>query len=449
MLWARLLFVSSPGYCRAMVPHGLAAAGATGAAPAADLKLDVVERPFLGHSWVVWSHSHALNGKGPCSHLALSPLLSSPFDVGEVVAVDLKSNLKHCHASVLAASATAAVGVGAAGSHRDQESEVQGSGSHAARVLTLPHDELGASLCRRRRRRPQTHVSPTQDQEGIATPALGSTCRVQLHSDGSEKEVSSQRLSRVLPPSRPHIIIVHDTTSFRFLAKTQCGQGDGVLEVGSSLGECTRVIACHAGAHIGVDVVKDLVEETRARHPQCRFEWLDCFEEPWRLREYCEELAAQGTLKVFVDIGGDRTTTDVCSMLAAIAEATVGCPPALIAIKAKALAGAAAQVCDPDGHLRHADAFWRSTAAPPPAQAEATTGSLTQQKKKLARARKAKWNAATEEEWQAFQRTREKWENPEEHARLAAKVRELKREHEETWGAHFRSLLTEGDETLL
>ena len=55
----------------------------------------------------------------------------------------------------------------------------------------------------------------------------------------------------------------------------------------------TYVLASHAGLAIGIDVAGDFVEESRRRHPSCRFEWLDCFEEPDRLKDLVQELCTQ------------------------------------------------------------------------------------------------------------------------------------------------------------
>lgn len=231
------------------------------------------------------------------------------------------------------------------------------------------------------------------------------------------------------PPGR--VLIVTDTVCFRRLAKGQVGLGDAVLEVGSSLGECTHILHCRASVAVGIDVAGDLVQESQRRYPECRFEWLDCFEEPQRLADLCRELAACGSLKLFVDVGGDRTTADVCRVLECLAD-SVETPPALIVIKARSLAASASQFGG--GQLRDTAAWWLRAAEP------GAEGSARQKKKKLARARKAKWEAASEEDWNSFRDYRAQWEVADEKsfAQLAAAAREQKAQDPELWGSCLR-----------
>eukprot|EP00439_Symbiodinium_sp_Y106_P005708 s10251_g1.t1 len=114
------------------------------------------------------------------------------FAPGDVVFLDTGSTARHHHAVVVS---------------RPEESGVI--------CPALRHDELVAGLSRR--------TSFPQD------------CEVALQIDGLLVHVPCRRLVRVLPP--PRVLVVHDTFSYRRLARTQAGQDDGVLELGSSLGE--------------------------------------------------------------------------------------------------------------------------------------------------------------------------------------------------------------------
>ncbi|CAE7776298.1 unnamed protein product [Symbiodinium sp. CCMP2456] len=169
--------------------------------------------------------------------------------------------------------------------------------------------------------------------------------------DGRIFGCSSGRVVRVLPSSPPRVLLVYDTTTYRRLAKTQVGKDDGILEVGSSFGECTSILASHAAVVIGVDNSPKLVEESSRRYPECRFELLDCFKEPARLRLLCAEIQrASSNFKLFVDIGGDRMTSGVCHALVVLE--SLWCrpgseikQPSLVVVKSEGLSEAAAVAC--------------------------------------------------------------------------------------------------------
>ncbi|CAE7363365.1 unnamed protein product [Symbiodinium sp. CCMP2456] len=114
------------------------------------------------------------------------------FAPGDVVFLDTGSTAGHHHAVVVS---------------RPEESGVSSS--------ALQHDELVVGLSRR--------TMPQQNHE------------VALQIDGLLVRVPCRRLVRVVPPRR--VLVVHDTFSYRRLARTQVGQDDGVVELGSSLGE--------------------------------------------------------------------------------------------------------------------------------------------------------------------------------------------------------------------
>ena len=143
----------------------------------------VFSLPFATHLWQC--------AQRPCDKRGFSPgwagNLFEDFRPGEVVAVDLRSNLKHCHARV-----ADMVGI----------------------APGLQHDELCAGLARR-------------CQAG----------RILLHLPESVENVASfstSRLTRVLPSTPQRVLVVNETVSYRRLAKTQVGKADGVLEIGSS-----------------------------------------------------------------------------------------------------------------------------------------------------------------------------------------------------------------------
>ena len=279
----------------------------------------VFSLPFATHLWQC--------AQRPCDKRGFSPgwagNLFEDFRPGEVVAVDLRSNLKHCHARV-----ADMVGI----------------------APGLQHDELCAGLARR-------------CQAG----------RILLHLPESVENVASfstSRLTRVLPSTPQRVLVVNETVSYRRLAKTQVGKADGVLEIGSSFGECTQILTKHAKAVVGIDNSQELVEESRRRYPFCQIELLNCFHERERLLELCRELQG-GTenFKIFVDIGGDRSSTAVCRILSFLDEVLNSVPsplvPCLVVVKCQGLSEAAAACSDPMGNISGVSGDWWQTCAVP------------------------------------------------------------------------------------
>lgn len=401
--------------------------------------------PFVGHVWRCAQGPEAR--RGDFSPAISAALFSPPFLPGEAVSVDLGSNTKHSHAIVLDyEGAPSFCSSSCSRAPPTSESCAKLPGPVPLRCAALIADELEVAL--ERRVLVSARPSSTTSSESSSAPVSVRT----IGGDGGVLHTQVSRLVRVLTRAHsasPQVLIVADTVSFRRLAKSQVGYGDAVLEVGSSLGECTCVLASRAAAVVGIDVAGELVEESRRRHPHCRFEWLDCFEEPGRLRSLCEGLRARGELKLFVDVGGDRTTQDVCRVLAALGAATSSePPPSLIVVKSHAMAvAAAASAHAASGEIEDTAGWWRSAARTPPNGS--CSGSARQLKKKLARARKAKWDVAGEDEWKAFNAYRAKWEDvpSEEYELMAAEARQLKDARPEAWGNSLRAMIGGGRST--
>ena len=235
------------------------------------------------------------------------------FHKGDVVAVDLRSNLKHCHAQIEGFSST----------------------------FSSRHDELCAALAKD---------------------------KVLLRGENGEvMSFSMSRLTRVLPNSPRRVLIVNETVSYRRLAKTQVAKSDGVLEIGSSYGECTQILTKHAKTVVGIDNSQELVEESRQRYPFCRIEFLNCFEREGLVKLCCELQEETEDFKVFLDIGGDRSSTAVCRLLTFLDEVFDGKdlkkPPSLLVVKSQSLSAAAAASCDAMGVTMSGD-WWHSCALP-------------------------------------------------------------------------------------
>ena len=286
--------------------------------------------PFASYAWQC--------AQKPCDkrdHFSLGWAfnLFEDFQPGEIVAVDKRSNLKHCHAIV----------------------------AQQIPQVGIPHDELRAALALQG----QARLDTVEDRD----PKNPTVSRVLLHFPGGLGSFSASRLTRVLPSSPQRVLLVNETITYRRLAKTQVGKADGVLEIGSSFGECTQILTKHARAVIGIDNSPELVEESRRRFPFCQIELLNCFERE-RLQFICTQLQ-EGTenFKIFVDIGGDRTSTAVCRILVLLDEVLGSSSPllrapCLVVVKSERLASAAAESCDTAGNICNLPEWWQSCVVP-------------------------------------------------------------------------------------
>ncbi|TPX62688.1 hypothetical protein PhCBS80983_g00419 [Powellomyces hirtus] len=159
---------------------------------------------------------------------------------------------------------------------------------------------------------------------------------VQFLTDGSTHPVNPARILAVYTEA-PLIMICKSTTDYRTLARSQVYKNDAVVEIGSSYGVCTGILAQHANSVFGLEVSPKLVEEARKRYPALRFELLNVLENKERTIELM-----QGVRKVFVDIGGNRTIGDVVKIVTLLNEAL---KPDLICIKSEEM------VDDAEKHL--------------------------------------------------------------------------------------------------
>eukprot|EP00434_Breviolum_minutum_P026157 symbB.v1.2.023124.t2/scaffold2096.1/size89696/3 len=225
------------------------------------------------------------------------------------------------------------------------------------------------------------------------------------------------------------LLLVKDTVCYRRLAKSVT-KADAVLEIGSSLGECTYRLTARAAAAIGIEVSEELVEESRRRHPTCRFEWLDCFQEQDRLRDYCWELKRHGHLKIFVDIGGDRTSQDTPTALTRGLQLA----PVLLVVKCEHLVADVAPCCDLRGVLQRQPVLRHVDVAVP---------SAGQVKKKLARAKRAQWQQANGETWESFEKTQDLWDalTEDDRKEMKLQMKIMKAENPQAWGESFEKLL--------
>ena len=132
----------------------------------------------------------------------------------------------------------------------------------------------------------------------------------------------------------PGGIVCSQTSTFRLLAR-RCvhAHRDAVLEIGSSYGVCTHVLAQALGDArrvVGVDTSKELVAAATARYPDLRFERADALATPHVITAIVRQLLARAPtaaaadvttpaavpqLVVFVDIGGNRELEALVALL--------------------------------------------------------------------------------------------------------------------------------------
>ncbi|KAJ3161990.1 hypothetical protein HDU86_005688 [Geranomyces michiganensis] len=181
---------------------------------------------------------------------------------------------------------------------------------------------------------PAPAASVTPDNEAETSRWL-----VQYDTAG-QASVNPTRIVPVYSKS-PSVLICRSTLSYRIAARAQVGATDSVVEIGSSYGVCTEILSQHAKSVFGIEVSPLLVEEARRRQPMLRFELLNVLENPQRAIGLMN-----GVNKVFIDIGGNRTLTDVLRILALLKE---GLDPALICVKSEEFADLAEKNCNEDG----------------------------------------------------------------------------------------------------
>lgn len=165
------------------------------------------------------------------------------------------------------------------------------------------------------------NVEDKRPRRRIHVDGKGRNCTDTLIHIDDDREVACgyERLTRVFAATAntPYITVVADTLEFRHLARTQVRPTDHVIEIGSSTGLTTAILHSQAASAVGFDVSIAQIAEARNNNPQCKFEFLDLFSEPDRLKDLPE--AAECNV-AFVDIGGDREVSQVIEAIRILRE---------------------------------------------------------------------------------------------------------------------------------
>ena len=161
--------------------------------------------------------------------------------------------------------------------------------------------------------------------------------------------------ARLHESDRPKVLVCRSTKAYRRLALCVPRPGERTVDIGSAYGDATALMAEAAGedAVLGIDVSKHFVDQSSAARPGLRFERLDALEDPALLAREIE-----GSVNVFVDIGGVRAAEALVRLLPAVAKSAA---PSFIVVKCEALHDAMADAEVPFEGLRGATTITRFT----------------------------------------------------------------------------------------
>jgi len=161
--------------------------------------------------------------------------------------------------------------------------------------------------------------------------------------------------ARLHESDRPKVLVCRSTKAYRRLALCVPRPGERTVDIGSAYGDATALMAEAAGkdAVLGIDVSKHFVDQSSAARPGLRFERLDALEDPALLAREIE-----GSVNVFVDIGGVRAAEALVRLLPAVAKSA---SPSFIVVKCEALHDAMADAEVPFEGLRGATTITRFT----------------------------------------------------------------------------------------
>ena len=161
--------------------------------------------------------------------------------------------------------------------------------------------------------------------------------------------------ARLHESDRPKVLVCRSTKAYRRLALCVPRPGERTVDIGSAYGDATALMAEAAGkdAVLGIDVSKHFVNQSSAARPGLRFERLDALEDPALLAREIE-----GSVNVFVDIGGVRAAEALVRLLPAVAKSA---SPSFIVVKCEALHDAMADAEVPFEGLRGATTITRFT----------------------------------------------------------------------------------------
>jgi hypothetical protein len=160
--------------------------------------------------------------------------------------------------------------------------------------------------------------------------------QVRMDADGRVRRVKSKELRKcyridanLTEEHKGRVLLVSETTDYRSAARAQVFSADVVVEVGSSYGDTSTLLARHAKRTLHFDNGAECIEEASRRYPEINFECVDCF-----LHAALVQEKSKGCNVVFIDIGGSRVARDQLEMLIWAQQNLV---PKLVVLKSRLL----------------------------------------------------------------------------------------------------------------
>jgi len=186
----------------------------------------------------------------------------------------------------------------------------------------------------------------------VLRPDLPSPCPTMM-----DNAAGSARAEGGIPPT---VLICGETGPYRRQCWAQPRPGDYVVEIGSSYGKATGIIAKQCTNVLGIDIARSLVGRLRKSFPQLRFECFNPLTERQRLLDL-----ARGCTILFVDIGGNRHLETVLELVTLAKKHLM---PHLIVVKSKELKNKAYAYLEQHGllgkieELPDSEVWWDSLA---------------------------------------------------------------------------------------
>ena len=175
------------------------------------------------------------------------------------------------------------------------------------------------------------HVRTVKDGDSSPMGSCATEVAIPLsQSNGNGHPTHCERLIAMFPPDEKRVVVAAETNEFRRLIRAHTSPSDAfVVEIGSSFGEATKLIARHCPAVLGLELSAEAVAVARQRYPTIRFEQCDCLVEEARLVTMCA-----GATKVFIDINGNRPLEQVARVLRTVMQQV---KPQLVVVKSRTL----------------------------------------------------------------------------------------------------------------
>jgi hypothetical protein len=185
----------------------------------------------------------------------------------------------------------------------------------------------------------QRMAASSESGDGFGWYSCEDILRILDNDDSASIDSASTNftVSTLFDRKHPYGLVCSLTSEFRMLAAKVVTTSDLVVEIGSSWGHCTNILAKSCGKPsrvLGLEISKEAVVASKTNFPSLTFEFIDVFREPRRVLELVQKLygnekeitevngeisespsSGPDHLVVFVDIGGNRDLRDLVALL--------------------------------------------------------------------------------------------------------------------------------------